>query len=73
MVYPIPEKSNTFGGIPCFPFLPKRPKLLVAFLSLTSARLPFEAGGDLFYPGPLVIWCFANDTTLTYFSFRRRF
>ena len=48
MVYPIPEKSNTFGGIPCFPFLPKRPKLLVTFVSLTSARLPFEAEVDLF-------------------------
>ena len=51
MVYPgrnFPEKSNTFRGITCFPFLPKRPKLLVAFVSLTSARLPFEAEGDLF-------------------------
>ena len=27
-----PEKSNTFRGITCFPFLPKRPKLFVPFV-----------------------------------------
>ena len=43
-----PEKSNTFRGITCFPFLPKRPKLFVPFVKLTSARLPFEAESDLF-------------------------
>ena len=35
MVYPgrdFPEKSNTFRGITCFPFLPKRPKLFVPFV-----------------------------------------
>ena len=26
-----------------------------------------------FNPGPLVIWCFTNGTTLTHFSFRKRF
>ena len=26
-----------------------------------------------FNPGPLVIWCFANCTTLTHSSFRKRF
>ena len=51
MVYPgrnFPEKSNTFRSITRFPFLPKRPKLFVPFVELTSARLPFEAEGDLF-------------------------
>ena len=35
MVYPgrnFPEKSNTFRGITCFPFLLKRPKLFVPFV-----------------------------------------
>ena len=51
MVYPggnFPKKSNTFRGITCFPFLPKRPKLFVPFVWLISTRLPFEAEGDLF-------------------------
>ena len=26
-----------------------------------------------FNPGPHVIWCFVNGTTLTHFSFRKRF
>ena len=34
-----PEKSNAFRGIPFFPFLLKRPKFVVPFVWLTSARL----------------------------------
>ena len=33
------KKSNTFGGITFFPFLPKRAKFSVAFVWITSARL----------------------------------
>ena len=35
-------KSNTFRGIPFFPFLPKRPKFSVPFVWITSARLHVE-------------------------------
>ena len=34
-----PEKSNAFRGIPFFPFLLKRPKFVVPFVWITSARL----------------------------------
>ena len=33
------KKSNNFRGITFFPFLPKRPKFSVPFVSITSARL----------------------------------
>ena len=34
-----PEKSDAFRGIPFFPFLLKRPKFVVPFVWITSARL----------------------------------
>ena len=68
-----PENSNTFRGITFLPFLPKRPKFFVPFVWLTSARLARKAEVVCFNPGPLVIWCFANGTTLTHSSFRKRF
>ena len=67
------KKSNTFGGITFFPFLPKRQKFFVPFVWLTSARLPLGAErekGGLFPEG---LWCFANGTTLTCSSFRKHF
>ena len=33
------KKSNSFRGIPLFPFLLKRPKFVVPFVWITSARL----------------------------------
>ena len=36
------KKSNTFGGITFFPFLPKRAKFSVPFVWIASARLPLE-------------------------------
>ena len=36
------KKSNTFGGITFFPFLPKRPKFSVPFVWIISARLHVE-------------------------------
>ena len=33
------KKSNAFRGIPLFPFLLKRPKFVVPFVWITSARL----------------------------------
>ena len=35
------KKSNAFRGITFFPFLLKRPKFVVPFVWITSARLPF--------------------------------
>ena len=35
------KKSNAFRGIPFSPFLLKRPKFVVPFVWITSARLPF--------------------------------
>ena len=54
MVYPGGNfrKKSTFRGITFFPFLPKRPKLFVPFVLLTSARRKVIC----FNPGPLVIW-----------------
>ena len=36
------QKSNTFRGITCFPFLPKRPRFSVPFVWITSARLHLQ-------------------------------
>ena len=68
-----PEKRNTFRGITFFPFLPKRPKCLLLFVWLTSSGPPLEAEGEkcCLFPGGLR--CFANGTTLTHSSFRKRF
>ena len=67
------KKSNTFRGITFVQFLPIRPKFFVPFVWLTSARSVLRRKLICFNPGPLVIWCFANGTTLTHSCFRKRF
>ena len=57
------KKGNTFRGIPFFPFLPKRPKFSVTFVSITSARLHVERKRKIYR-------YFVNGTTQSRSCFR---
>ena len=54
-----PKKSNTSRGITFFTFLPKRPKFLVPFVWLTSARLHLEEEGEKWrsFPRRVTAFC----------------
>ena len=54
-----PKKSNTSWGITFFTFLPKRPKFLVPFVWLTSARLHLEEEGEKWrsFPRRVTAFC----------------
>ena len=57
------KKSNTFRGITFFPFLPKRLKFSVPFVSwITSARLHVERKWKIY-------WYFVNGTTQSHSCF----
>ena len=57
------KKSNTFGAITFFPFLPKRPKFSVPFVWITSARLHVQRKRKLYR-------YFVNGTTQSRSCFR---
>ena len=57
------KKSNTFRGITFFPFLPKRPKLSVPLVWITSARLHVQRKREIYR-------YFVNGTTQSRFCFR---
>ena len=70
----VPDKRNTFRGITFFPFSPKRPEIFCTICLVNQCQAS-SWGKRWFFvnPGLLVIWCFANCTTLTHSSFRKRF
>ena len=63
------KNVTPFEVLPFSRFHRKGLKFFVLFVWLTSARRPLEPKVICFNPGPLVIWCFANCTTLTAFLF----
>ena len=57
------KRSNTFRGITVFPFLPKRPKVSVPFVWITSARFHLERKRKIYR-------YFVNGTTQSRSCFR---
>ena len=58
-----PEKINTFRGITFFPFLQRRPRFSVPFVSITSVSLHVERKRKIY-------WYFVNGTTQSRSCFR---
>ena len=69
------NKSNTVWRYYLFPVFTEMTKIFCTICLVNQCHAAFLLRRKVicFNPGPLVIWCFGNGTTLTHSSFRKRF
>ena len=69
------NKSNTVSMYYLFPVFTEMTKIFCTICLVNQCHAAFLLRRKIicFNPGPLVIWCFGNGTTLTHSSFRKRF
>ena len=67
------KRINTFRGLPFSRFHRNDQNFLYHLSGKPVSGFLLRRMVICFHPGPLVIWCFANDTTLTHSSLRKHF
>ena len=67
------KRINTFRGLPFSRFHRNNQNFLYHLSGKPVSGFLLRRMVICFNPGPLVIWCFANGTTLTHSSFQKHF